>query len=75
MVPQVIPPDRLEDLRTQYEILVDRQKAVWAKNRKPDDPPGGVWESSSLPRLNIDSVVEPDTADTLEFLLHETSRR
>ena len=71
MVPQVIPLDQLEDLRTQYEILVDRQKVIWAKNRKPDDPPGGVWESSSLPRLNVDNVVEPDTADTLEFLLHE----
>ncbi len=70
IVPQVIPPDRLEDLRTQFEVSLERQKVVWAKNRGPEDPPGGVWETSVQPRPAIQDVVEPDTAETVEFFFH-----
>ena len=42
----VIPPDKLDELRTSYEILVERQKAVWARDRQPGDPPGGGWETA-----------------------------
>ncbi len=71
IVPQVIPLDRLEDLRARFEVILERQKVVWAKNRKPGDPPGGVWETSQLPRPAIADNVEPDTAETVEIFLHE----
>ena len=29
---QVVPPDQLEALRTNFEILVEKQKVVWEKN-------------------------------------------
>lgn len=34
---EVIPPDQLENLRARFEVLVERQKAVWAGARKPAD--------------------------------------
>lgn len=39
---QVIPPQDLDDLRQAYEKLVERQRVIWARERGPDDPPGGV---------------------------------
>ncbi|MDE0504301.1 MAG: hypothetical protein OXI86_09505, partial [Candidatus Poribacteria bacterium] len=48
---QLIPPERLDALRTSFEILVDRQRAVWRRERKPDDPPGGTWETAAQPRV------------------------
>ncbi len=71
IVPGVIPPDRLDDLRARFEVLVDRQKAISAKNRRPGDPPGGAWETRDLPRLSVNDGVAPETAETLELLLHE----
>ena len=71
---QLIRPDQLEALRQSYEILVERQKAVWARQRGPDDPPGGRWEVSSQPRLLVGRMgAEHDqlTANTIEFWLHE----
>ena len=38
----VVPPNELEALRESYEILVERQRALWARDRAPGDPPGGV---------------------------------
>ena len=37
----VIPAGELDALRASYEILVERQKVIWAQERKPGDPPGG----------------------------------
>ena len=51
MVPEVVPSGRLEAVRAAYEILVERQRQIWASERKPDDPPGGAWETSAQPRL------------------------
>ena len=71
---QVIPPGQLEGLRRAHELLVDRQRTVWARNRGPDDPPGGEWETSDQPRLAIhDMGAEHDqeTAGTIEVWLHE----
>ena len=70
----VIPPERLEELRTAYEIMVERQKLIWARQRGPDDPPGGVWESGTQPRLilhNMGPQMDEKTASTLEIWLHE----
>ena len=74
IIPGAIPPDMLEDLRASYEIMVERQKAVWARDRKPDDPPGGVWETHSQPRLNLGTMadqIDSETASTVEIWLHE----
>ena len=67
----VIPPAQLDSLRTSYETLVDRQRAIWARDRGPDDPPGGVWETSDQPRLVFNKLVDESTADAIDFLLDE----
>ena len=55
----VIPPDQLDSVRESYEVLVERQKAVWARERQPDDPPGGVWETHQQPRLShVEELVD-----------------
>ena len=51
VVPEVVPSGRLEAVRAAYEILVERQRQIWASERKPDAPPGGAWETSAQPRL------------------------
>lgn len=53
VVPEVIDPARLAEVRRAYETLVERQRAVWAAERGPDDPPGGVWETARQPRLHL----------------------
>ena len=67
------PPDRLDELRASFETLVDRQREIWARERGPDDPPGGVWETSAQPRVSFDEVVDAGTANTVEFCLHENT--
>ncbi len=68
---EVIPPEQLDELRESFEILVERQKAIWEWARNLDDPPGGVWETSVQPRVFFDGVVDEETANTAEFCLHE----
>jgi len=71
---QVIPPDQLETLRTTYEIMVERQKVIWAQQRRPGDPPGGVWETGAQPRLVLGEIadqIDAQTAPAVEFWLHE----
>ncbi|MDE0218589.1 MAG: hypothetical protein OXJ90_04895 [Spirochaetaceae bacterium] len=53
VVPEVIEPARLPEVRRAYEILVERQRAVWAAEREPGDPPGGMWETARQPRLHL----------------------
>src|SRR5690348_13009876 len=43
----MIPPAQLDPLRRTFEAVLDRQRVVWARERKPGDPPGGVWETSA----------------------------
>ena len=71
---EVIPQDELERLRRSHEILVERQRAVWARERGPNDPPGGVWKSGAQPRLSVGTMgAEHDeqTAGAIEFWTHE----
>ena len=77
----VVPPNELEGLRRSYEILVERQRAIWARDRSPGDPSGGVWESSPQPRLFLNSgrensspLIDEETANTVEFWLHENTQ-
>lgn len=77
----VVPPNELEKLRNSYEILVERQRAIWARDRNPADPPGGVWESSPQPRLSLNpgvkngsQLIDRATANAVEFWLHENTQ-
>ena len=56
IVREAIPPEELESVRTAYEVLVDRQRELWTHDRKPGDPPGGLWESAPQPRLNLGAM-------------------
>ena len=73
IVRNVIAADKLDELRETYEILLDRQRAVWTRERKPDDPPGGEWETDSNPRLRtIQYFIDEKTAtSSVELWLHE----
>ncbi len=73
----VIPPDELDELRASYEMMVEKQKAIWARERNPDDPPGGAWDTSAQPRLNLHSLsdqIDAQTAKTVEVWLHENTQ-
>ena len=69
ILPQVVPPDQLDDLRASVDLLVTRHQVISASNRKPGEPPGGVWQSARQPRVEIDTVVDEITANVLEFCL------
>lgn len=70
----VIPPDRLTELRHAHEILVERQRVIWARQREANDPPGGIWETSPQPRLNLSALadqIDAQTASAVEIWTHE----
>ena len=70
----VIPPDQLEQLRADFETLVGRQRKIWAQERGPDDPPGGVWETHPQPRLvSYNRLIDEATASTVEVWLQEST--
>ena len=71
---QVIPPHQMAELRQAYELLVERQKVIWAREREPHDPPGGVWETNAQPRLNLEALasqIDAVTVSAVEIWLHE----
>jgi hypothetical protein len=69
----VIPRARLGRLRRSFEVLVGRQKALWAQARGASDPPGGLWELSPQPRLFFHALVDKSTADTVELCLGDAT--
>ena len=73
IIRECVPPEQLNPLRHSFEVLVERQKAIWERERNPDDPPGGVWETSAQPRLWFDTVVDETTDNTVEFCLHQNT--
>ena len=71
---EVVPPGELENLRSAFERLVDRQREVWIQQRGTDDPPGGQWEASAQPRLvRFEQFIDAGTANTVEFCLGSTT--
>ena len=73
---EVVPPEELDALRESYELMVSRQREIWARERSPNDPPGGVWETSPQPRLQLGrdplaGLVDEKTASTVEIWTHE----
>ena len=45
----VIPPEMLDAVRTACEKMVDRQRAIWARERTPDARPAA--SGKRLPNL------------------------
>lgn len=78
VVPEVIDPARLAEVRRAYETLLQRQRAVWAAERAPGDPPGGVWETARQPRLHVSgelgAQVDADCAAAVEVWAGERLR-
>ncbi|MAG34722.1 MAG: hypothetical protein CL878_00510 [Dehalococcoidia bacterium] len=72
ILPQVVPPDRLESLRASHEKLVDRQHQIWAGELEWDEPIGMDYKAKQ-PRVVLNSVVDADTADTVAFCLHDNT--
>ena len=69
-----IPPEMLDAVRTACEKMVDRQRTIWASERAPDDPAGGVWETAAQPRLHLQTMqdqIDAETALSIEIWLHE----
>jgi hypothetical protein len=76
VVREVVPEQRLASLRAESELLVERQKVRWVAERGADDPPGGVWETSAQPRLQLGAtsgLVDAATAGFIQFWLHENT--
>ncbi|MXY28390.1 phytanoyl-CoA dioxygenase family protein [Candidatus Poribacteria bacterium] len=76
VVREVIPPEELDALRESYELMVSRQREIWSRERSPNDPPGGVWETSAQPRLLLGrdplaGHVDEKTASAIEIWAHE----
>ena len=71
---QVIPPEQLTPLRSTIETLVERQKEIWARERQPDDPAGGQWETGAQPRLShYQNLIDDATANTVEVWRHKNT--
>ena len=73
---EVVPPEELDALRESYELMVSRQRDIWARERGPNEPPGGVWETSPQPRLQLGhnplaGLVDEKTASAVEIWAHE----
>ena len=64
----VIPPDKLEAMRASCETVLERQKVVWARSRKPDDPAGGSYETAKQPRVLMErlGLIDEETANVVE---------
>jgi hypothetical protein len=76
VVPEVVPADQLDRVRTAYERLIERQRVFWSRDRKPDDPPGGAWEVSAQPRLHLNrsplaEQIDAESAPAVEMWLNE----
>ena len=74
IIPGLVPEDELEARRAQYENLVEKQKIVWARNRKPGDPPGGRWDYAEHPTVDIGynpGIVDQDNSKAIEIWTQE----
>ncbi len=70
----VIPSAELEGLRQSYGTLVERQRAISARERQADEPPGGQWEMTAQPRLilsQMNGAIDRETITAVEIWLHD----
>ncbi|MCY4111886.1 MAG: phytanoyl-CoA dioxygenase family protein [Chloroflexi bacterium] len=72
IVRDVIPADRLDDVREACEGVLDRQREIWRQEAGPDDLPGGVWDMRPQPRVpEFHALVDAETALAVELWLSE----
>jgi hypothetical protein len=64
----VVPAGKLRAMRAAFETALERQKAAWARDRKPSDPPGGMCETESQPRVMMErpGIIDKETANVVE---------
>lgn len=64
----LIPPDKLESMRSSCETMLERQKVNWARERGPDAPPGGEYETNRQPRVMMmrPGLIDAETANVVE---------
>ena len=64
----VIPPDKMDAMRASCETILERQKVAWARDRKPEDPPGGMYETAKQPRVLMErpGLIDEETANVVE---------
>ena len=67
---QVVPPKQLDSLRASYETIVERQHRRWAGELDWDVPVAMDYKSKQ-PRVVLNAIVDADTADTVDFNLHD----
>ena len=75
IIPGVVPESELEDRRAQYEHLLEKQKIVWARNRKPGEPAGGRWDVAEHPTVDIGynpGIVDQVNSKAVEIWTQET---
>ncbi len=66
---EVIPPEQLDDVRASFEVLVERQKEIWAQEGNRS-----VWETGAQPRLgHFENLIDEATANTVETWMHENT--
>ena len=66
---EVIPPEQLDDVRASFEVLVERQKEIWAQEGNRS-----VWETGAQPRLgHFENLIDEETANTVESWMHENT--
>ncbi len=64
----VIPQTKLNAIRTSCEAILERQKIAWTSDRQPDDPPGGIWETSRQPRVRMErpGMIDNESVNVIE---------
>ena len=66
---EVIPPEQLDDVRASFEVLVERQKEIWAQEGNRS-----VWETGAQPRLgHFENLIDEETANAVETWMHENT--
>ena len=66
---EVIPPEQLDDVRASFEMLVERQKEIWAQEGNRS-----VWKTGAQPRLvHFENLIDEETANTVETWMHENT--
>ncbi len=68
IIRDLIPPQRLESIRASCETILERQKVNWARERGPEDPPGGEYDKVRQPRVMMmrPGLIDKATANVVE---------
>ena len=64
----IIPNDKLQSMRESCDLILERQKVNWARERKPGDPSGGMYEIVRQPRVLMEKpgIIDEQTSNVIE---------